>query len=100
MKHPRPVHLGPLRVPPDSPREFRRVEAAPRPDAIWIAKSCCARPWCGSPSCSSSWWATRCFSDETRGYTPQPTSVALAQLADGNVTKAIIDDKEQRVRLT
>ena len=40
------------------------------------------------------------LSDETRGYTPQPTSVALAQLSDGNVSKAIIDDKEQRVRLT
>ena len=40
------------------------------------------------------------LSDDTRGYQAQPTSVALAQLSGGNVTKAIIDDKEQRVRLT
>jgi cell division protease FtsH len=39
------------------------------------------------------------FADETRGYVAQPTSVALAQLKDGNVTKATIDDKEQRLRL-
>jgi len=40
------------------------------------------------------------FADETRGYVAQPTSVALAQLKDGNVTKATIDDKEQRLRWT
>ena len=39
------------------------------------------------------------LSDDTRGFTPQPTSVALQQLSDGNVAKAVIDDKEQRVRL-
>src|SRR6195952_4701961 len=39
------------------------------------------------------------FADETRGYVTQPTSVALAQLKDGNVTNATIDDKEQRLRL-
>ena len=39
------------------------------------------------------------FADETRGYVAQPTSVALAQLKDGNVTNATIDDKEQRLRL-
>jgi cell division protease FtsH len=39
------------------------------------------------------------LSDDTRGFQAQPTSVALAQLKDGNVTKAIIDDKEQRLRL-
>ena len=39
------------------------------------------------------------FADETRGYVAQPTSVALAQLKDGNVTQATIDDKEQRLRL-
>ena len=39
------------------------------------------------------------FADETRGYVPQSTSVALAQLKDGNVTQATIDDKEQRLRL-
>jgi len=40
------------------------------------------------------------FADETRGYVPQQTSVALSQLSDGNVTSATIDDKEQRLRLT
>ncbi|WP_236006648.1 ATP-dependent zinc metalloprotease FtsH [Nakamurella leprariae] len=40
------------------------------------------------------------FSDDTRGYSQQPTSVALAQLQDGNVAEAMIDDKEQRLRLT
>jgi cell division protease FtsH len=39
------------------------------------------------------------FADETRGYVAQPTSVALAQLKDGNVKQATIDDKEQRLRL-
>src|SRR6476660_2921812 len=39
------------------------------------------------------------FADETRGYVAQPTSVALTQLKDGNVTQATIDDKEQRLRL-
>jgi cell division protease FtsH len=40
------------------------------------------------------------FADDTRGYVAQPTSVALSQLSDGKVTDAIIDDKEQRLRLT
>ena len=40
------------------------------------------------------------FADDTRGYVQQNTSVALAQLKDGNVTEATIDDKEQRLRLT
>src|SRR6476620_8936239 len=40
------------------------------------------------------------FSDETRGYQPVNTSVALTQLSSGNVSSAIIDDKEQRLRLT
>ena len=40
------------------------------------------------------------FSDETRGYQQEPTSVAIAQLDSGNVTAAQIDDKEQRLRLT
>ena len=38
--------------------------------------------------------------DDTRGYTQVPTSVALAQVADDNVTDATIEDKEQRLRLT
>ncbi|GAA2005721.1 cell division protease FtsH [Nakamurella flavida] len=40
------------------------------------------------------------LSDETRGYAQQPTSVALAQIQSGNVAEALIDDKEQRLRLT
>ncbi len=40
------------------------------------------------------------WSDDTRGYTEQTTSVAIAQLQSGKVTNAIIDDKEQRLRLT
>ncbi len=40
------------------------------------------------------------FADDTRNYKPEPTSVALAQLANNNVKVATIDDKEQRVRLT
>ena len=38
--------------------------------------------------------------DDTRGFKQVPTSVALAQLKDGNVSEAPIDDKEQRLRLT
>ena len=34
------------------------------------------------------------FADETRGYLPQSTSVALAQLKDGNVTQATIDEHQ------
>lgn len=40
------------------------------------------------------------MSDDTRGYAPADTSVAMAQLSDGNVDSAFIDDKEQRLRLT
>ena len=39
------------------------------------------------------------LSDDTRNYKTEPTSVVLSQLSSGNVNKAIIDDKEQRVRL-
>ncbi|WP_214367727.1 ATP-dependent zinc metalloprotease FtsH [Pseudonocardia sp. H11422] len=38
--------------------------------------------------------------DDTRGYTQVPTSTALAQIADGNVRDALVEDKEQRLRLT
>ncbi len=38
--------------------------------------------------------------DDTRGYTPVPTSTALAQINGGNVREALIEDKEQRLRLT
>ncbi|WP_084614143.1 ATP-dependent zinc metalloprotease FtsH [Nakamurella lactea] len=40
------------------------------------------------------------FSDETRGYAQVTTSQALEQLTKGNVSEAVIDDKEQRLRLT
>jgi ATP-dependent Zn proteases len=38
--------------------------------------------------------------DDTRGYTPVPTSVALAQIDSGNVRDALVEDREQRLRLT
>ncbi|MGH3565168.1 MAG: ATP-dependent zinc metalloprotease FtsH [Pseudonocardia sp.] len=38
--------------------------------------------------------------DDTRGYTQVPTSTALAQISGGNVRDALIEDKEQRLRLT
>ena len=37
--------------------------------------------------------------DDTRGYTPVPTSVALTQIEQGKVTKALVEDREQRIRL-
>ena len=38
--------------------------------------------------------------DDTRGFKQEPTSVALAQIESGNVREALIEDKEQRLRLT
>ena len=38
--------------------------------------------------------------DDTRGYKQVPTSTALAQIEGGNVREALIEDKEQRLRLT
>jgi cell division protease FtsH len=38
--------------------------------------------------------------DDTRGYSQVTTSRALAQLSDHNVKQAILEDKEQRLRLT
>jgi ATP-dependent metalloprotease FtsH len=38
--------------------------------------------------------------DDTRGYTQVPTSAALAEIQQGNVRDALIEDKEQRLRLT
>ncbi|MBD0323483.1 MAG: cell division protein FtsH, partial [Aldersonia sp.] len=40
------------------------------------------------------------FGNNTRGWQSVDTSVAMAQLADKNVTQAQIDDREQQVRLT
>jgi cell division protease FtsH len=38
--------------------------------------------------------------DDTRGYTEVPTSKAVAQVTAGNVEKAELEDKEQRLKLT
>ena len=38
--------------------------------------------------------------DDTRGYKEVGTSVALAQIDAGNVTDALVEDREQRLRLT
>jgi cell division protease FtsH len=38
--------------------------------------------------------------DDTRGYTEVPTSKAVAQVTEGNVEKAELEDKEQRLKLT
>jgi cell division protease FtsH len=38
--------------------------------------------------------------DDTRGYTEVPTSKAVSQITAGNVEKADLEDKEQRLKLT
>jgi cell division protease FtsH len=38
--------------------------------------------------------------DDTRGFTEVPTSKAVAQVTAGNVEKADLEDKEQRLKLT
>ncbi len=38
-------------------------------------------------------WSFFYFSDDTRGYKPVATSVALAQINAGNVESAQIDDR-------
>src|SRR5438270_4997202 len=45
-------------------------------------------------------WSFNYFSDDTRGYKPVDTSVAVAQIHSGNVKSAQIDDREQQLRLT
>ncbi|MFO7166299.1 MAG: ATP-dependent metallopeptidase FtsH/Yme1/Tma family protein, partial [Mycolicibacterium hassiacum] len=44
-------------------------------------------------------WSFFYFSDDTRGYKPVDTSVAMAQIKNDNVEDAQIDDREQQVRL-
>ncbi|MGB3484606.1 MAG: ATP-dependent zinc metalloprotease FtsH [Mycobacterium sp.] len=44
-------------------------------------------------------WSFLYFSDDTRGYKPVDTSVAIAQISGDNVNSAQIDDREQQVRL-
>ncbi|WAC92067.1 ATP-dependent zinc metalloprotease FtsH [Mycobacterium sp. Aquia_213] len=45
-------------------------------------------------------WSFFYFSDDTRGYKPVDTSVAMSQISGDNVKSAQIDDREQQVRLT
>ncbi len=44
-------------------------------------------------------WAFFYFSDDTRGFKPVDTSVAVAQINGDNVKSAQIDDREQQLRL-
>jgi cell division protease FtsH len=44
-------------------------------------------------------WSFYFFSDDTRGYKPVDTSVAMTQINGDNVKSAQIDDREQQVRL-
>src|SRR5574340_615661 len=44
-------------------------------------------------------WAFSYFGNDTRGFTPVDTSVAVAQLDEHNVSQAQIDDREQQIRL-
>ena len=44
-------------------------------------------------------WSFFYFSDDTRGYKPVDTSVAMAQINSGNVKSAQIDDREQQLRV-
>jgi cell division protease FtsH len=44
-------------------------------------------------------WSFFYFSDDTRGYKPVDTSVAMAQINTDNVKSAQIDDREQQLRL-
>src|ERR1700727_3099368 len=45
-------------------------------------------------------WSFFYFSDDTRGFKPVDTSVAMSQISSGNVKSAQIDDREQQLRLT
>jgi cell division protease FtsH len=45
-------------------------------------------------------WSFFYFGDDTRGYKPVDTSVAITQIHDCNVKSAQIDDREQQLRLT
>ena len=45
-------------------------------------------------------WSFFYFSDDTRGFKPVDTSVAMSQINGGNVKSAQIDDREQQLRLT
>ncbi|QUQ69673.1 ATP-dependent zinc metalloprotease FtsH [Kutzneria sp. CA-103260] len=45
------------------------------------------------------WFAITTLTDDTRGYTPVTTSVAISQVQKGNVKTATLQDKEQRLLL-
>lgn len=45
-------------------------------------------------------WSFFYFSDDTRGFKPVDTSVAMSQINGDNVKSAQIDDREQQLRLT
>jgi cell division protease FtsH len=45
-------------------------------------------------------WSFFYFSDDTRGFKPVDTSVAMTQINTDNVKSAQIDDREQQLRLT
>src|ERR1700753_1661060 len=45
-------------------------------------------------------WSFFYFSDDTRGFKPVDTSVAMSQISSDNVKTAQIDDREQQLRLT
>ena len=44
-------------------------------------------------------WSFFYFSDDTRGFKPVDTSVAMSQIKADNVKSAQIDDREQQLRL-
>jgi cell division protease FtsH len=44
-------------------------------------------------------WSFYYFSDDTRGFKPVDTSVAMSQISSDNVNSAQIDDREQQLRL-
>ena len=45
------------------------------------------------------WFAISTLTDDTRGYSPVTTSVAISQVQKGNVKSATLQDKEQRLLL-
>ncbi|MDT5057447.1 MAG: cell division protease FtsH, partial [Mycobacterium sp.] len=44
-------------------------------------------------------WSFFYFNNDTRGYKPVDTSVAMAQINSDNIKSAQIDDREQQLRL-
>ncbi|MGO4445364.1 ATP-dependent zinc metalloprotease FtsH [Mycobacterium sp. 2YAF39] len=44
-------------------------------------------------------WSFYYFSDDTRGFKPVDTSVAMSQISSDNIKSAQIDDREQQLRL-